>query len=57
MKKIIDGYMSSLINYNECIEIYMVIFEKAIKESAVDCTLNKNANVDANDNEDIICDK
>ena len=32
--------MSSLINYNECIEIYMVIFEKAIKEMTITERLN-----------------
>ena len=40
MKKLIDGYMSSLINYNECIEIYMVILEKAIKEITINERLN-----------------
>jgi superfamily II DNA or RNA helicase len=50
----IDEHMYTLITQKSKI---INSFEKAIKESAIDCNLNKNANVDVNRREDIICDK
>jgi len=52
IKESIDEYMQKLI-----IQKSKVInsFEQAIKESAIDCTLNKNAN--ATDKDDIKCEK
>ena len=49
----IDEYIQGLaIDKNKIIKA----FEKAIKESAIDCSLNKNANVYEGE-DDIICDK
>lgn len=35
IKKFIDGYMNSLINYGECLNIYSLILEKAFDESKI----------------------
>ncbi len=53
IEQTVDQYMEKLIEKKSKI-IYE--FEKAIKESAIDCYLNKNANVDEGD-EDINCEK
>jgi superfamily II DNA or RNA helicase len=53
IKKTIDEYMECLIMSKKKLNNE---FEKAIKESAIDCFLNKNANT-YEDEEEIICDK
>jgi superfamily II DNA or RNA helicase len=53
IKITIDQYMQTLITQKSKT---IMFFEKAIKEIAVDCTLNKNAN-QTDDDEEIICEK
>lgn len=50
----VDQYIKKLSNGKNKI---IKDFEKAIKEVAVDCSLNKNANVYDENDDDIVCDK
>ena len=53
-KETVDEYIRKLSNGKNKI---IKDFEKAIKEVAIDCQLNKNANVYDENDEDIVCDK